>query len=178
MTEANQNPLYKAAGFTIHASFSDLRRGARSVIDRQVDMRRGFYDRNHVPVISGQARFIDPHTIEVQQSHGAKRTFTAEGFVLATGSRPHRPADIDFTHPRIFDSDTVLGLEETPQSITIYGAGVIEVANIRLMFRKHGMQGQPGQHPLEAARVSRRRNHRRPVLPTDAHDLGSARAAQ
>ena len=98
---------------------------ARSVIDRQVDMRRGFYDRNHVPVITGQARFVDPHTIEVQQPHGAKQQFTADGFVLATGSRPYRPADIDFTHPRIFDSDTVLGLEETPQSITIYGAGVV-----------------------------------------------------
>jgi NAD(P) transhydrogenase len=125
MTEANQNPLYKAAGFAVHASFPDLRRGARSVIDRQVDMRRGFYDRNHVPVILGQARFVDPHRIEVQQSHGAKQQFTADGFVLATGSRPYRPADIDFTHPRIFDSDTVLGLEYTPQSITIYGAGVV-----------------------------------------------------
>ena len=45
--------------------------------------------------------------------------------MLATGSRPYRPADIDFTHPRIFDSDTILGLEYTPQSITIYGAGVV-----------------------------------------------------
>jgi hypothetical protein len=31
----------------------------------------------------------------------------------------------DFTHPRIFDSDTILRLEDTPHSMTIYGAGVI-----------------------------------------------------
>ena len=39
--------------------------------------------------------------------------------------RPYRPPDVDFTHPRIFDSDTILDLSFTPQSITIYGAGVV-----------------------------------------------------
>src|SRR5262249_43151557 len=46
-------------------------------------------------------------------------------FVIATGSRPYRPPDVDFSHPRIFDSDTILGMEELPQSMTVYGAGVI-----------------------------------------------------
>jgi NAD(P) transhydrogenase len=32
---------------------------------------------------------------------------------------------VDFTHPHIVDSDTVLQLKQTPRSITIYGAGVI-----------------------------------------------------
>ncbi len=45
--------------------------------------------------------------------------------MIATGSRPYRPPDVDFNHPRIFDSDTILDLEYTPQSITIYGAGVV-----------------------------------------------------
>ncbi|MCA8990324.1 MAG: FAD-dependent oxidoreductase, partial [Planctomycetaceae bacterium] len=36
-----------------------------------------------------------------------------------------RPPDVDFDHPRIFDSDTILGLECTPRSITICGAGVV-----------------------------------------------------
>src|SRR5690606_9979294 len=46
-------------------------------------------------------------------------------FVIATGSRPYRPPDIDFSHPRILDSDSVLELEDSPRSITIYGAGVV-----------------------------------------------------
>ena len=45
--------------------------------------------------------------------------------MVATGSRPYRPDDVDFDHPRVFDSDTILNLEETPRSMTIYGAGVI-----------------------------------------------------
>jgi NAD(P) transhydrogenase len=32
---------------------------------------------------------------------------------------------VDFHHPRIFDSDTILDLKGKPQSLTIYGAGVI-----------------------------------------------------
>ena len=32
---------------------------------------------------------------------------------------------VDFDHPRICDSDTILKLQETPKSLTIYGAGVI-----------------------------------------------------
>ena len=57
--------------------------------------------------------------------------------MIASGARPYRPADVDFTHPRIFDSDTILDLSETPQSITIYGAGVVgcEYAS---MFRNLG----------------------------------------
>ena len=53
MTEANHNPLFHEAGVSLNISFQNLRRSARSVIDRQVDMRRTFYDRNHVPIVCG-----------------------------------------------------------------------------------------------------------------------------
>jgi NAD(P) transhydrogenase len=78
-----------------------------------------------VPVICGSARFVDPHTIEVLECNEGKQRLTADAIVIATGSRPYRPADVDFSHPRIFDSDTILGLSFTPQSITVYGAGVV-----------------------------------------------------
>ena len=41
MTEANQNPLFRQTGARIQLTFPQLRQSARSVIDRQVDMRRG-----------------------------------------------------------------------------------------------------------------------------------------
>jgi NAD(P) transhydrogenase len=88
-------------------------------------MRSTFYERNEVEVIEGEARFVDAHTIDVIQARGARELLTAKHFVVATGSRPYRPADVDFTHPRIFDSDTILKLDDTPHSLTIYGAGVI-----------------------------------------------------
>ncbi|MBI2823794.1 MAG: Si-specific NAD(P)(+) transhydrogenase [Planctomycetia bacterium] len=125
VTEANHNPLFREAGVSLHFSFPDLRRSARKVIDQQVEMRRGFYERNHVPIFVGRGRFADAHTVEVLEANDAKQRLTANAFVIATGSRPYRPADVDFGHPRVFDSDTILDLGYTPQSITIYGAGVV-----------------------------------------------------
>lgn len=105
--------------------FPTLRRSASSVIEKQVDMRNSFYERNDVPIFFGHAVFIDPNTIEVRDEYGGKRLLSAKMFIIATGSRPYRPADIDFGHPLICDSDTILNLTHTPKSITIYGAGVI-----------------------------------------------------
>lgn len=125
MTSVVNNKLFRDAGICVSFSFPELRRTAGSVIERQVEMRLGFYERNSVPVFHGQARFRDLHTIEVLDQFGGHRELSADAFIIATGTRPYRPPDIDFTHPRIFDSDTILGLGYTPRSITIYGAGIV-----------------------------------------------------
>jgi NAD(P) transhydrogenase len=102
-----------------------LLRHAEEVISGQVSLRRGFYERNRVDVIQGRATFVDPHCVEVVTPAGGRHRYEAGAFVIATGSRPYHPPDLDFAHPRIVDSDTVLRLTDTPRSITIYGAGVI-----------------------------------------------------
>jgi len=99
MTEANNNPLFRSAGLAVNLEFRDLRKAAKSVIDRQVEMRRGFYDRNDIPAVFGRARFVDPHVIEVEDDGGQRQRLRAKAFVIATGSRPYRPQDIDFDHP-------------------------------------------------------------------------------
>ncbi len=109
-------------------SYPDLLRTAESVIAQQVAMRRDFYDRNQVPIYHGTAYFKTDHTVLVKSTASdtdAAITIYANHFIIATGSRPYRPHDVDFTHPRIFDSDTILAMTDTPRSITIYGAGVI-----------------------------------------------------
>lgn len=123
--EFRHNPLFADALEGREFTFPMLLRSASSVIHGQVDIRRGFYDRNRVRVIQGNARFLDPHTVEVESPSGARPRLRAAGFIIATGSRPYRPPDVDFAHPRIFDSDTILSLTSTPQTITVYGAGVV-----------------------------------------------------
>ncbi len=107
------------------ANFQTLLKKAESVIQQQYKLRRSFYERNLVDIIDGKAAFIDPHQISVKLSNGAEEFYTADYFVIATGSRPYHPPDVDFKHPRILDSDTILNLKDNPRSITIYGAGVI-----------------------------------------------------
>ncbi len=106
-------------------SFPDLLDQTAALIRQQVDLRTGYYERNDVDIILGHASFVGEHTVEVALLNGGTECYTARGFIIATGSRPYYPPDIDSSHPRIRDSDSILGLEETPRIITIYGAGVI-----------------------------------------------------
>lgn len=85
---------------------------------------RSNFERHHVSYVSGAARFVDPHTVNVISSSGERR-LSAGRFLIATGSRPHRPADIDFADDDIHDSDEVLKIETLPKSLTILGGGVI-----------------------------------------------------
>lgn len=119
--EAMRNPLLHSAGIHVNPSMAELRASSRSIIARQEDMRQTFYARNNVPVIHGRAKFVNAHVLETPDG----TQYEADNFVIATGSRPYRPPNVDFKHPRIFDSDTILDLVDRPQSITIYGAGVI-----------------------------------------------------
>jgi NAD(P) transhydrogenase len=119
--EAMNNPIIRELGIHINPTFAQLRASSKSIIAKQVSMRQTFYERNNVPVLSGVAKFIDPHTIEINSDTRIR----GEHIIIATGSRPFRPQGVDFAHPRIFDSDTILDLSFKPQSITIYGAGVI-----------------------------------------------------
>ncbi len=129
------NPVMRELGFSSTPTMEQLKRGTQAIIGRQVEMRQSFYDRNGVPIHRGQARFLDEHTISIDNGE----PITSAHFVIATGSRPYRPPEVDFTHPRIFDSDTILDMKEKPGSITVYGAGVIgtEYAS---MFRNLGIK--------------------------------------
>ncbi len=133
--KALSSPVMRELGFTTAPTMEQLRRGTQTIIGRQVTMRQSFYDRNNVPIHRGQARFLDEHTISIDNHE----TITAAHIVISTGSRPYRPANVDFTHPRIFDSDTILDMDEKPSTITVYGAGVVgtEYAS---MFRNLGIK--------------------------------------
>jgi len=104
--------------------YQDLIKQAESVTAKQMRMRTRFYDRNDVDVYDGHGKFVDEHTVEVTGAGLSKRV-QADHFIIAVGTRPYRPDDIDFSHERVRDSDTILTMTETPGTITIYGAGVI-----------------------------------------------------
>lgn len=137
--EFNNNPLFCHNNTSLHSTFSSILGHAKSVTDKQTRLRQGFYDRNQCSLIFGTARFTDKYTIAVMQSDGTEEIYSADRFVIATGSRPYQPADVDFTHQRIYDSDSILSLKHDPRHIIIYGAGVIgcEYASI---FRGLGVK--------------------------------------
>ncbi|MBK7266821.1 MAG: Si-specific NAD(P)(+) transhydrogenase [Ignavibacteriales bacterium] len=112
-------------GSTLGVTYQQVLGSTKKVVDQQTDLRMGFYRRNFVEVLNGWAKFADEHTLEIELTNGGFEKYTAEYFVIATGSRPYHPPDVDFSHPRVLDSDTILTTPLNFRSIAIYGAGVI-----------------------------------------------------
>ncbi|MDZ7923996.1 MAG: Si-specific NAD(P)(+) transhydrogenase [Marinagarivorans sp.] len=98
---------------------------AKAIIPRKVAMHKAYFMRNRIYVHSGKAQFLSANSVTVSYDKNPSDTITAKNILIATGSRPYRPSSIDFTHPRVYDSDTILQMEHTPRTLVIYGAGVI-----------------------------------------------------
>jgi len=139
LVELRRHPLLSNAVEPPSVPFARLLHSSDDVVRRQATMRRTFYERNQVRVFRGHARFSSAKELTIESPGGVMETLSANAFLVATGSRPYRPPEIDFSHPRIFESDTILKLNRDPRSITIYGAGVVgcEYASI---FRNFGIK--------------------------------------
>ncbi len=124
MIDFNTNPMFRSISDPCWLPYPHVLETANRVVNAQVRMRSKFYARNRVQVLHGEASFVDPHTVAVAGEQGVE-TIRAETILIATGSRPYRPPELDFAHPRVYDSDTVLEMQNTPKHLIIYGAGVI-----------------------------------------------------
>jgi len=118
----NTNPMFRDLGDAHKLTYQQIMKHANRVIYEQVHMRTDFYERNRIPIIKGRAAFLDRHTIKLI---GKRKKLTADHFIIATGSRPYHPPQVDFAHPRVFDSDTILQMDFSPRKVTVIGAGVI-----------------------------------------------------
>ncbi len=139
VTTYKSNPMFYRVESDFNVSYPQLLKRSKDVVEKQVKMRFGFYQKNGIQVIHGFASFLDANTIEVSSSKEKKEKYKAEVFFIAVGSSPYHPLDVDFSLSKVLDSNTVLELEGTPSSITVYGAGVIgcEYASI---FQNLGVQ--------------------------------------
>ena len=118
----NTNPMFRDLGDARKLSYQQIMKHANRVIYEQVHMRSDFYERNRIPIFKGRAAFLDAHTIKLT---GKRKKISADYFIIATGSRPYHPPQVDFDHARVFDSDTILGMDFTPRKVTVIDAGVI-----------------------------------------------------
>lgn len=104
----------------------DLRLRTQGVIAREVDVVRDQLMRNDVHIMHGSARFLDAHTVAVSGGY-EERHLTGERIVIATGSRPVHPPEVEFDDRTILDSDGLLLLDRIPHSVVVVGAGVVGI---------------------------------------------------
>ena len=120
----NTNTMFRDIGEPRWFSFPRVLKNAEKVISKQVKLRTRFYARNKIDLYNGSAYFLDDNRIEIRGNGSADIVHFKEA-IIASGSSPYRPSNVDFTHERIYCSDSVLQLSHTPRTMVIYGAGVI-----------------------------------------------------
>ncbi|HEX8102682.1 MAG TPA: Si-specific NAD(P)(+) transhydrogenase [Solirubrobacteraceae bacterium] len=104
-----------------------LRDRAARVVAAETAVVRDQLRRNRVNLLYGSGRFTGPQAIEVDDGRTTPHTYTAQEIVIAVGTVPARPPDVDFDDPDIMDSDEILSRAGVPRTLAVVGAGVIGV---------------------------------------------------
>ncbi|GAA1670726.1 Si-specific NAD(P)(+) transhydrogenase [Nonomuraea maheshkhaliensis] len=130
LTGLNQRELY-GASYRVkdEITVTDLGMRTQHVIGREIQVIRSQLARNHVTVLQGTGRFVDPHTIGIVHDEGKteETKITAEKIVIATGTSPARPSSVEFDDRTVIDSDAILHLDRVPETLVVVGAGVIGI---------------------------------------------------
>ena len=128
---------------------------------------------NEMHKISGQAKFIDAQTIEVNGQH-----YQARSFIIAVGSTPtYDQSWKKELQQRLITSDQIFELEKLPNSIAVVGSGVIAIelaqaihrlgvkTDIFARSRKVGALSSPSLQTLAQQTLSEELNLHFEVLP-------------
>lgn len=129
LTGMSQRELY-GASYRVKEKITpaDLLARTQHVIGKEVDVVRSQLMRNGIELYTGHGRFIDAHTVMVEDPTRAERIqVKARYIILATGTKPARPAGVEFDENRVLDSDGILDLKSIPSSMVVVGAGVIGI---------------------------------------------------
>ena len=105
-------------------SVSDLGFRVQTVMSREVEVIRAQLKRNRVELLPGTAKFVDPHTLEIQGVAGTTRV-GADHVLIACGTRPAHSPTVPLDGKRVIDSDQLMSVERFPRELIVVGAGII-----------------------------------------------------
>src|SRR4051812_12237532 len=109
-------------------TMADLHFRTAHVIRHEIDVTRHQLQRNRIEVAEGSGKFVDAHTVRIEQVPGrGSRDVTTDKVIIATGTHATRGRDIPFDGQRVLISDDILTLEKLPRTLTVVGAGVIGI---------------------------------------------------
>lgn len=103
---------------------ADLKARVRKVIDGEMSVLSSQFHRNHVEILHGAARFVDPHTLRIESEEGLTDV-RAEHILIACGTRPARSPDIEFDGRTVLVADQLGQIEELPHELIVVGGGVV-----------------------------------------------------
>jgi dihydrolipoamide dehydrogenase len=85
-----------------------------------------------VQFVHARARFRSSQLLELEGSEGDTRQLQADHIIVATGSQPLWPPDLQIDDERVMDSTGALSLRQVPERLLVIGGGYIglEIATV------------------------------------------------
>src|SRR5699024_8106811 len=99
---SQRNPLLRGLINPRQLRWQDLIKRSMDVVDAQVHVRTDFYVRNRVRLFTGRGFIEGPGEVRVDNAEGRQWLLRTRNILIATGSRPYHPEDVDFSHSRIY----------------------------------------------------------------------------
>jgi NAD(P) transhydrogenase len=107
-------------------SMADLLFRVQHVIRTEIDVTQAQLSRNNIEMLTGQASFVDPTHIDVENSRGKSR-IEAANVIIGVGTKPAASTKVPVNGNTIIDSDQILSMTEMPRTLIVVGGGVIGV---------------------------------------------------
>jgi NAD(P) transhydrogenase len=116
--------------FTENITLKDLMERVEVILSHELKVINTHLNKNGIDVIYGQGSFVDKNTLEINNRwEETVAVIAAETIFIATGTIPRHPGDVPFDYITILDSNFIFSkkskVQKLPQSIIVYGAGVI-----------------------------------------------------
>lgn len=92
-----------------------------------------------VDVVQGEARLVDPWTVQIARNDGETQRLTARHIVLATGAEPFVPPIPGLDQVEVLTSDNLWALRELPERLIVLGGGPIG-SEMAQTFQRLGSQ--------------------------------------
>jgi len=129
---------YGVSAGDVEVDMAAVRQRKRDMVDRfSGGARDSLEEQDGVELIFGEARFVDPHVLEVRLNAGSTRTLTAEKIFINAGARPRVPSIPGIDSVPHLDSTSIMELGELPEHLLVLGGGFIGL-EFAQMFRRFG----------------------------------------
>ena len=107
-----------------HATVRDFLYHERAVKESERHRVAANLVRHHVDRYQGLGSFVDRHIVKIAGNDHTSTQLQGDVILVATGSSPRRPPIFPAAE-RIYDSDSILDMNEVPRTMVVVGGGVI-----------------------------------------------------
>ncbi|MBM3199200.1 MAG: FAD-dependent oxidoreductase, partial [Chlamydiae bacterium] len=135
LTDFYERSFYAQNERKTRVSINDLNFRLNKVLEEQRKALLRQFEKNHIGIVTGLARFENPHHLLVleekssgEDTHKQYRPFLRIQFsrcLIATGSKPRNPIHVPFDSKRVLDSTRLLSIDHVPSTLIVLGGGII-----------------------------------------------------